>query len=164
LPYGNEPRIPTEHDAELASYLERHIELAGDCWEWQRCLDNFGYGLTRWQGVVRRAHRLSWYAKHGYFTPRGIVLRHTCDNPRCCNPSHLVEGTRADNNRDRDRRGRQVAPTGESHGCAKLTTEQVLEIRASKGAARLARKFGVSESTIYAARCGRTWGHAGASA
>lgn len=39
---------------------------------------------------------------------KDLVARHTCDNPRCINPEHLVAGTRGDNNRDRAERGRSA--------------------------------------------------------
>ena len=35
------------------------------------------------------------------------VTRHTCDNPPCINPDHLIEGTQADNVADKVERGRQ---------------------------------------------------------
>lgn len=154
-------RYPRGHDQELAAYLEKHTEVApSGCWEWQRCLDSFGYGLTKWRGKLHRAHRLAYKTLHGYLTPRGVVVRHKCDNPRCCNPWHLTEGTRADNNRDRDRRGRHISLRGERHGNATLTANQVLEIRASADtSAALARRFGVGYAAVYLARRGYSWKH-----
>jgi hypothetical protein len=32
--------------------------------------------------------------------PPGMVVRHTCDNPPCINPEHLLIGTKADNAAD----------------------------------------------------------------
>lgn len=44
-------------------------------------------------------HRAAYYAATGYWN-RGRswhVIRHLCHNPACCNPKHLLVGTRADN-------------------------------------------------------------------
>lgn len=54
-------------------------------------------------------------------------MRHKCDNRLCCNPAHLELGTTGDNNRDAMIRGRNAK--GQKNGRAKLTVEQVLEIR-----------------------------------
>ena len=37
----------------------------------------------------------------------GFVAMHICDNPSCCNPSHLVIGTHADNQTDKYKKNRQ---------------------------------------------------------
>jgi hypothetical protein len=39
--------------------------------------------------------------------PDGTIACHTCDNPRCCNPTHLYAGTYKDNNHDMHERGRE---------------------------------------------------------
>jgi HNH endonuclease len=38
--------------------------------------------------------------------PDGLVVRHTCDRPDCCNPAHLIAGTKRDNFRDMEQRRR----------------------------------------------------------
>jgi hypothetical protein len=59
----------------------------------------------------------------------GLLVRHTCDNRRCINPDHLINGTHADNAADRDVRGRIAPQNGENNGNAKLTWVEVNEIR-----------------------------------
>lgn len=48
-----------------------------------------------------------WTAIHGDI-PAGKIVLHRCDNPKCCRPDHLQIGTIADNNHDRDAKGRTV--------------------------------------------------------
>ena len=87
----------------------------------------------------------------------GKVVRHTCDNPKCINPSHLLSGTVADNNSDRDSRFR--------HGKAKLSPVQVLEIRkrfsenSKLKTPGVAREFGISARTVLSIKNGHHWKH-----
>ena len=77
-----------------------------ECWEWKgtRLLSG-GYGVTCWNGKLIRAHRLALALTDGDWESRLHVL-HRCDNPPCCNPSHLWRGTDAENAKDRDSKGR----------------------------------------------------------
>ena len=59
---------------------------------------------------TRYLHRTVWEAHNAEPIPEGMVLRHTCDNPACCNPNHLVLGTQQDNVDDMHARGRQGKP------------------------------------------------------
>lgn len=80
-----------------------------DCWEWQKYIcRSTGYGrLSDSDGRTKiQAHRVSWRLHHGEI-PQGMLVRHTCDNRRCVNPSHLLLGTQADNVRDMIERNRQ---------------------------------------------------------
>lgn len=83
---------------------------------------------------------------------------HRCDVRCCVNPAHLFLGTDADNMRDMAAKGRGYVTRGEDHAMAKLTSEAVGEIRASKQtSAELARRYGVSHKTIRLVRGGVTW-------
>lgn len=91
--------------------------------------------------------------------PDGLVIRHGCDNPSCINPDHLSVGTQRENVMDRESRGRRDVK-GEQVGTAKLTETDILGILASDiSGADLARKYGVSPSTISLIRLGKSWRH-----
>lgn len=109
------------------------------------------------EGRVEYAHRLSFRAFNGPIE-EGQNVCHRCDNPPCWNPAHLFAGSLTQNNHDRDRKGR--TQRGERHHAARLTEEEVREIRASglTGTA-LARHYGVSPFTIYKLLDGRSWKH-----
>ena len=82
-------------------------------------------------------------------------MRHKCDNPACFNIEHLELGTQGDNVRDMHERGRARAVKGEKHGRAKLTDQQVAEIRTSKESARsIAKLLGVSHAQVSRIRRG----------
>jgi hypothetical protein len=92
------------------------------------------------------------------------MVRHSCDNPPCCNPSHLLEGTQLDNMGDAASRGRTAQ--GSRNGMAKLCEEDVREIRRiyrpktrDAGAIPLAHRYGVSTATIIQIASGRKWKH-----
>ena len=122
------------------------------CWEWQGYTAD-GYGSIKIDGKMTRVHRLSWILHNGVI-PDGLCICHHCDNRKCCNPTHLFMGTRADNNYDMERKGRGRNLKGEKHGMAKLTLKQVKEIRKlhRKGylnQADLAKRYGVNRTTIW---------------
>lgn len=77
--------------------------ISSGCLEWQGAADAKGYGLLT--GLLARssggAHaiRVAWMIEHGPI-PRGRVVMHRCDNPRCIDVAHLSIGTNYDNSRD----------------------------------------------------------------
>lgn len=135
------------------------------CWVWVGALDKDGYGVFGVSTLVKsaRAHRVAWEFLHG--DPGDLCVLHECDNPSCCNPEHLFLGTQADNMRDKMGKGRhrsglkehpERAAKGEGHGNAKLTEEQVREIRERYVPRKvtlhqLAKEFGVSFTTVHRA-------------
>ena len=141
---------------------------ASECWMWKagRVRGERGsspYGSFRGdQGKMMRAHRVVYELCIGPI-PRGLVIRHRCDVPLCCNPHHLQLGTHADNVADRDRRGRGRFLRGEQHGVSRLTESLVRTIRQNlrfgRGQRELAREYGVAQCTIYNIAHGKTWGH-----
>lgn len=137
------------------------------CWEWQGCRDSSGYGnfrVPQFGRVNIGAHRVSYMLYHGTFPPEGMLVRHTCDNPRCVNPLHLEYGTKRDNSQDMVERGRSPVfdRAGENNGAAKLNAEKVREIRrlyagSNANTVTLAKQFDVSHDTISLILAGKTW-------
>lgn len=77
---------------------------ADECWPWQGELRSNGYGVCRVGARRHNAHRVAWSLHHG--REPDLQILHHCDNPSCCNPAHLYEGTQAENIRDMVQAGR----------------------------------------------------------
>ena len=93
-----------------------------ECWVWQAsCAQGRkgapSYGqLVEWRPEIRstdggsprplRAHVLSWAIHHNRWPAAGEVVRHSCDNPPCVNPAHLLIGTHLQNTKDARERKR----------------------------------------------------------
>ncbi len=76
----------------------------GECWRWVGCSVPGGYGQIWINGKMITAHRYSFFLANGYYPEP--VGRHTCDNPPCVHPDHILEGTQKDNMNDKKIRGR----------------------------------------------------------
>lgn len=127
------------------------------CWIWPMYRNKDGYGLTQQDGKTTVATRVAYRLAFGDFDNSLFVL-HRCDNPGCVNPDHLFLGTQRDNCADAKLKGRHSH--GVKNGISKLTEEAVREIRESNLSQwTLARKFGVLQSTIWAAKHGKNWSH-----
>ena len=86
-----------------------------DCWEFQGGKNNIGYGMIRDGKKMRTSHRVS-YEEHKGPIPHGLCVMHSCDNPICCNPSHLSLGTHQQNTDDMVRKNRHNPWGGASYG------------------------------------------------
>lgn len=147
----------------IAQKFWANVEVCpGQCWRWLGPKTKAGYGHFYLGGVHYYGHRLS-YELHKSSPPHGLLVCHICDNPECTNPDHLFVGTSTDNVRDMQSKGRGWQPrmVGESHPCAKLSAQDVDNIRSNlrsgETGVSLARKYGVSTSTIHGIKCGRSW-------
>ena len=125
------------------------VDKSGDCWLWLGARTAQGYGSFKIGPDTHVAHRVAYALTFGPIR-KGRLVRHSCDNPPCCNPAHLLLGTDADNIADKVDRGRQAK--GEGNGRAKLTADDVRAIRVSHAAGvavrSLAAMYGVHPRAI----------------
>ena len=136
------------------------------CWVWTAATSHNGYGVfgtgERENKQMRRAHRLAYAAEFGPI-PDGMQVLHKCDCRACVNPDHLFLGTPADNMIDKINKGRGSGPQGEAHPKAKLTEDDVREIRRRAAAGEmykdLAAEFGIARSGVSEMVNRKTWRH-----
>jgi hypothetical protein len=155
------PKIIKPPRKTLLERFELRVIKTDTCWLWNGSLNQDGYGHM-WNGFYcEGTHRISWKLYRGPIS-KGQNVLHSCHVRRCCNPFHLHLGTQADNNREREEAGRGNQQRGEKHGRAKLTANQVLEIRRLYANGlwshrQLAIKFGVNDGTISSIISRRNW-------
>ena len=96
---------PYTREEQLAAFWKK-VDIREDdqCWEWQGTRKSSkDYGVVYRDGKHQTAHRWIFIYLNGY---EPEVVMHTCDNPPCVNPTHLVGSTLVENNKDRARKGR----------------------------------------------------------
>jgi hypothetical protein len=138
-----------------------------DCWPWTRSVAGGqavgGYGSITLHGQKWYTHRIAFCLGRGYplnYLDPSVLVMHTCDYPRCCNPVHLELGTHLSNLQDCSRKGRMHR--GSKNGQAILTEDQVLQIKQRLAHGDLhqniAVDFEVSRVLITYINSGRKWG------
>lgn len=150
----------------LEERLWSKVNKTDDCWIWTGATKQFGYGQIGVDGQTKLAHRVAWELTNGQI-PEGLEVCHHCDTPSCVNPAHLFLGTHEDNMLDMKSKGRgkrlAKGKQGSAHHKAKLTEDDIRVIRdlITDGMTqrRIARQFGVSQSTISSIFRGELWRH-----
>ena len=142
-------------------FYDRVHKTAG-CWEWTGKKFTNGYGRAIVDRKSVGAHRVAWEISYGPI-PEGQYVCHSCDNRACVRLAHLFLGSPAENLADMKAKGRSL--TGERNPHARLTTDQVREIRrryrnGGITQAELAIEFGVVEGNVWNVLHGRSWANA----
>lgn len=152
-------------DTRTAARFWAKAQKADGCWTWTagKCVGDYGAFAvcrpTAERTTAVLAHRMAW-AIANQTSPRGSAVCHHCDNPRCVRPEHLFIGTRTDNNRDRNAKGRQSR--GVSRPAAKLNDHAVRAIRRMAEAvpvSTIAAWFDMNDQTIALVVKRVTWKH-----
>lgn len=117
------------------------------CWEWQAAKLPNGYGIASiGNGETMLAHR--YVASLSSDITNQIVL-HTCDNPLCVRPDHLIVGTQQDNINDMIAKSRKYT---------KLSIQQVRDIRTKSHTRKeYATKYSISLYTVGEIQRNQTW-------
>jgi hypothetical protein len=119
-----------------------YVDKSDGCWLWTGTKQPNGYGRLCAGGKKLLAHRLSYEINVGPI-PGGLLVLHTCDVKLCVRPDHLYAGTRSQNSHDAINRGLHIPLRGVKHWNARLTEEQVQEIRTAGTVALAAKKHGI---------------------
>jgi hypothetical protein len=141
--------------------LQKRARREGACLIFIGGSERGGYARVRRANKWVAVHRVAYEEAYGPIPP-GLLVCHRCDRRRCIEPTHLFVGTHADNNADRDRKGRQPPLRGEANGRAKLSWSQVAAIRSERRQRGttyrvLAQRYGVSERMIGYVVRGANW-------
>ena len=80
--------------------------------EGSRLPTGYGQRTVQWRQVSQ--HRVAFEQAWGIKIPPGMLIMHTCDNPPCVNPLHLMLGTIKTNADDMVRKGRHASQRQET--------------------------------------------------
>jgi predicted XRE-type DNA-binding protein len=125
-----------------------------ECHPWMSVRNKEGYGKIGHGKSKLYAARVVYELVNGPIEDPSLVVRHTCDNPPCCNPKHLILGTKGDNNRDRSerRRGREHRQYGEANTNVKIKDADISRIHELYASGmtqmEIAAEFGVKQPQI----------------
>ncbi|MDE3023027.1 MAG: helix-turn-helix domain-containing protein [Pseudomonadota bacterium] len=142
------------------------IRNKSECWIWKASKYDFGYGQIKADAPFRHnliSHVVSLEIKLNRKLLPGMCCLHVCDNPSCCNPDHLYEGSVQQNSDDKMNRGRHKnGPTeGEDNGNAVLSNQDIPVIvnliLTGHSNKEIAAMYNVTHSTISLIRNKKKW-------
>lgn len=135
------------------------------CWEYSGAKDADGYGMFWYDGKTKGAHQFSARYLGNLIINKGDQVCHSCDNPPCCNPSHLFVGSSQDNTADRHRKNRTAK--GSKVGTSIYDEQIIKQVKDAyntrnhyRGIIKdLAKEFNVSYGVVWYACRRNAWAH-----
>tara|TARA_R110000868_G_scaffold25423_9_gene99228 strand:- start:31103 stop:31552 length:450 start_codon:yes stop_codon:yes gene_type:complete len=133
-----------------------------DCWLWLAAKNGNGYGAFQLKSYTQiAAHRYAWILRKGRPIPKGMVIRHSCNRPLCCNPNHLSIGTMKDNSLDMINSNRSMK--GEKNHKSKLCADDVIQIKKflteGKTMEEIGKIYNVTKQVIFNIKICKIWKH-----
>ncbi len=188
MPTDKPTPIPSLSEKDIARFHSRIKRGSpNECWPWRTGTKHARFYA---QGAKLNAHRVAYFLATG-IDPGKALICHSCDFPPCCNPAHLHPGTNLTNMQEAAERGRmchgerwhsiftdlssrsgdnhwarahpEMTKKGEAHPKAKLTPDQVIDIRRRRAEGErlisLANKFNISIPAVYSIVTRKNWKH-----
>jgi hypothetical protein len=130
-------------------------EYEDKCWLWKGGGHSAGYGRVYWDDKRYFAHQISYIIFNGII-PDGKVIRHTCNNPICINPKHLILGYKYENSIDMVKANRQAHQRLNEE--AVKVIKWMLKYKYKKGLGnKLAKLYNVKRNTISNIKNNHSW-------
>ncbi|MFC5992921.1 HNH endonuclease signature motif containing protein [Pseudonocardia hispaniensis] len=132
----------------VRAQFDQHVDRSGGpvaCWPWSGTRNKKGYGRFKHALAHRVAYKLATGTDPGQF-----LVCHTCDNPPCCNPTHLFLGDDRSNQHDSKMKGRRRIDLFFIK--SRISDEQRADLlerwERGESSADLAARFGLSASRV----------------
>ena len=122
------------------------------CWEWLGVIDKSRpYFVIKGKKLL--VYRVMFDIMNENVLQSDEVIRHSCDNPICCNPMHLNRGSQQDNMNDMKERARHGLPHHSVRNIKKLLAE------GKQTHQEIADLYGTTRENITAINTGRSYSH-----
>lgn len=138
-----------------AEYIRLRGVECGECLEWPNAPSGQGGLYIRFKQHCFAVRKTLWELENDKPAPEGRRITYACDNPKCIH--HVKQATISAINKRTHKSGKRPTASVSAkiaaarRKSAKLSPEAVADIKArAESAATLAKRHGVSQTSIYA--------------